>query len=224
MASILDAGLVSIFSGIFVFLLVFALSWAALTKLKMFGDAKNAYAIIAFTFAFLMAIAPPARNFVLFIAPWYVALAIVLFFMLFIVGLFGLSAEKDFPKIIKETRVWIWIVIISIVIFLAGLAFSFGQTALEAGTGVQGPVQVVQADGTLGPIQNPGTPYQDPYIVATGPFNPNSGMQPGQPGATATNDFAKNLINTILHPKVLGLMITFFIAAIAVYFLSQPAS
>jgi hypothetical protein len=212
MASILDAGFVSIFSAIFVFLLVYAVVWAALGKMKILGN-PSANAIVAFAIAFLMAIAPPARNFVTFIAPWYVALALVLFFILFMVGLFG-KTDKDFPKIIEETRVWVWIVIVSVVIFLAGLAFSFGQQALEAGAGVP-----------PGAVANPGSPNQDPYIVAAGPFNGyNPGPQPGEPGATATNDFSKNLLNTMLHPKVLGLLITFVIAAVAVYFLSQPAS
>lgn len=228
MASILDAGLAGIFAGVIVFLLVYAIVWAALTKMKILGEKSGANAIVAFAVAFLMAIAPPARNFVMFVAPWYVALAIVLFFILFIVGLFG-KTDKDFPKIIEEARVWVWIVIVSVVIFLAGLAFSFGQQALEAGGGAPpgsgaAPGTVV-IGGEVGPVENAGTPYQDPYIVAPGPYNAyNPGPQPGQPGATATNDFAKNLLNTILHPKVLGLMITFAIAALAVYFLSQPSS
>jgi hypothetical protein len=215
MASILDSGLVNIFASIFVFLLVFALAWGALTKLKPFGEKASAsYSIISFAIAILMAAAPPARNFVLFVAPWYVAFAIVLFFILFIVGMFGLSADKDFPGIIRDPLVYTWVTIICILIFIAGLAFSFGQQSLEA---------TQPGAGYPGPVANPGDPNQDPYIVAPGGLNPYSVPQPGQPGSTATNNFTTNLINTMIHPKVLGLLITFIIAAIAVYFISRPS-
>ena len=213
MASILDAGLANIFGGIFVFLLVYAIAWGGLSKSKILGDKQGAYAIVAFCAAFLMAVAPPARNFVMFIAPWYIALAVVIFFILFVVGIFGLNAEKHFPKILDDSVAKTWFVIIVVLIFLAGLAFSFGQQSLEVTTGPR-----------TGQVSDPLGPNQDPYIVATGPYNPNSpGPQPGEPGATATNDFMKNFVNTLLHPKVLGLLITFLIASIAVYFLSAQA-
>jgi hypothetical protein len=216
MASILDAGLASIFGGIFVFLLVYAVAWGVLSKSKIFGDKSGPYAIIAFCAAFLMAVAPPARNFVMFIAPWYIALALVIFFILFVVSVFGIGGDQH-PDILKDSVAKTWFIIIVVLIFIAGLAFSFGQQSLEVTTG--------PAPTTTGPVADPLGPNQDPYIIATGPYNGynNAGPQPGEPGATATNDFMKNLVNTILHPKVLGLLITFLIASIAVYFLSAQA-
>jgi hypothetical protein len=242
MASILDAGLASVFSGLIVFLLVYALVWGLLSKLKLFGDNPGSYALIAFATAFLVAIAPPARNFVMFVAPWYLALAIVLFFIIFIVGMFGLKADKEIPEIIKQPRAYVWIIIFCVIIFIFGLAYSFGQQALESGTGVVPPTYQTSVNGQppgtigpggpvvvdnggvggVGPVSNPDTPYQSPGIIAPQSYNPYTpGPQPGEPGATATNDFGRNFVNTLIHPKVLGLIVVFFIASLAVYFLSS---
>jgi hypothetical protein len=230
MASILDAGLVTLFSGIFVFLLIFAIVYGALSRLKMFGDKMNGiYAIISLCIGMLMAIAPTARNFVLFIAPWYLALAVVIFFILFIVGMFGLSADKDFPKIINDSKVKVWFTMIVIIIMIAGFAFTFGQGALETQTGpTTGGTNNGNTAGGTNVIGGDGSGYQEPgTIIATPPpgypttggYAP-GGVQAGQPGSTATGDFQTNLVNTLIHPKVLGMIVTIFIAAVAIYFLS----
>jgi hypothetical protein len=225
MASILDVGLVSIFSAIFVFLLVYALVWGALSRLKWFGDkSAGPNAMIAFSMAILMAIAPPARNLVMFLAPWYLALAIILFFVLFIVSLFGLKADKDFPEIIKQGRVYIWIVILCVIIAMAGIAFTFGQSAYDAGQGR--PTTTAPPTDSNMQVVGQGNPYYPPGTVVEGGTaqNPTYGTgypTAGQPGSTATPSFQQNFLNTLLHPKVLGLIITMFIAAVAIYFLSS---
>lgn len=188
MASILDLGLLEFFSGFIVFLLVYAVTWGILSWQKWPGDNPGVQALIAFTVAFLMAVAPPARTFISIVTPMYIAFAIVLFFILFIVSMFGMSPEKDFPDILKDSRTRNWIVIICVVIFVGGLAFMFGQTLLE---------------------QQPGsTPLPS---------------QPTGPGQTGTNSFQENLLLTLINPKVMGLLLLFTIAALAIYFLSvQP--
>src|SRR3989338_3870642 len=155
MASILDTGLVNLFTGIFVFLLVYSVVWGFLTWRKMFGDNKGVYAMVAFVLAFMAAIAPPVRFFITFIAPWYLAFIMVLFFILFIITLFGLSSEKDFPKIIGDPRIYTKILIISVVIFLAGLAFTLGQQSLELTQG-GAPEGNTMTPGSVGP--SPGMP------------------------------------------------------------------
>jgi hypothetical protein len=222
MASILDAGVVGIFSGIFTFLLVYAFMWGVLSWRKPFGDKNSGvYAIIALMCAMLSSIIAPIRLFIGFIAPWYLAFALVIFFILFLTGIFGLSADKEFPKIIADPRVYVWLIIISVVIAVAGLAFTFGQTALEstntvptAGGSNSGGLTVIGANGGY---QEPGT------IVAGTPVYQSGNGYPiaGQPGSTATPDFQTNLINTMIHPKVLGLFITLIVACLAIYFLSS---
>lgn len=228
MASILDTGLVGVFSSIFTFLLVYAVTWGMLTWAKPFGDKNTGvYAIIGFSVALLCAVVQPITYFIGFIAPWYIAFALVLFFILFLVSMFGLSPQKDFPKIIGDSRVYIWIIIISIIIFMAGLAFTFGQTALE---GTTGTTSTSTSGGNMAVIGASGASY---YPPGTTVVNANSGTgsgtigtdvplgMAGQPGSTATPNFQTNMINTLLHPKVLGMLIILVIASISVYFLSS---
>ncbi len=210
MASILDVGLVGLFRAVFVFLLVYTIIWGVLSWKKWMGEQPGVYAMIAFSIAFIMAAAPDAQNFILFIAPWYVALALVIFFILFIVSMFGLSGDKDFPKIIKSPQAYNWIIILAVVIFVIGLAFSLGQSLLSSGTGTTPPTQ--QPVNTVG--------------GGDGSFQQSMGaLQSATAGGpTSTGDFGSNLLNTIVHPKVLGMIITLLIMSVAVYFLSGPAS
>lgn len=206
MVSILDTGLASVFSSVVVFLLIYTVVWGVLRWKKWMGEQPGTYALIAFTIAFLFAIAPPARNFVMFVSPWFVALAMVAFFLLFITSMFGIGSDK-FPDIIKDSRARNWIVILSIVIIIAGLAYSFGQSLLEEQPGV-----------APSPRQNVPQQAGDQY----GPgFTDSVGAIPiGQEGPTGTSDFSSNVVNTLVHPKVLGLIITLLIMSVAVYFLS----
>jgi len=203
MASILDAGLAGIFSAVFVWLLVYAIVYGFLTWKKPFGDNKGSYAIVAVCIAFLMAVAPPARTLVLTVAPWYVAFGVVIFFILFLVTMFGVDPAKDFPKIINDDTTKTWFVIICVIIAIAGLAAVFGQSSLNQQPGLPAPSIDTNGDG----IPDSGT-------ISVG-------AEPGTPGSTATGDFGTNLLNTIVHPKVLGLAVTFLIAAISIYFLSK---
>ncbi len=221
MASILDSGLVGLFSGIFTFLLVYALVWGVLSWKKPFGD-KNAgvYAIIGFSTALLTSFIPPIRSFIGFIAPWYVAFGLVIFFILFITMIFG-KGDKDFPKMLDDSRVYVWIIIISIVIAAAGLAFTFGQQTLEQTTG---PSTTPTDNGNMVVIggSNSGNGYQAPGTISAGTVNSGTPLgNAGQPGSTATSNFQTNLINTLFHPKVLGLLIVLVIASISIYFLSS---
>ena len=202
MASILDAGLASLFSAIFVFLLVYAISYGVLSWRKPFGDNKGSYAIVSLCIAFLMSIAPPARVFVTFVAPWYIAFGIAIFFILFLVMLFGKEA-KDLTKIIDDQNAQAWFIIICVIIAIAGLAAVFGQSTLS------------QQGGDLpAPVDTNGDGIADSGYGTVG-------VEPGTPGSTATSDFGTNLLNTLIHPKVLGLAVTFLIASISIYFLSK---
>jgi len=179
------------------------------------------YMIVAVVIALLSAVAPPLKLFITFIAPWYVALFVGIFFILFIISMFGLSPEKDFPNIIKDPRVYIWIIIIAILIFITGLGITFGPS-LTPGDSPSTAERVIQ-DPTMEVIG--GQQYAQPGQLAPPPIRTSgTGSQLGQPGSTDTGNFQTNVINTIFHPKVIGMMITFLIAAVTVFFLSRPVT
>ncbi len=228
MASILDAGLASVFSAIFIFLLVYALVYGVLAWRKPFGDkATGIYGIASFVIAMICAITPSVRNFISFVTPWYIALFVVIFFILFIVSMFGLNAEHDFSKIIVQPKAYVWIIIFAVIILLFGLGFTLGPSLTPGGAQAAAQPAAPVAAGTP-VIGQPGSvPYAEPGTLAPGPYPAGgqyaAGATAGQPGSTATSDFSTNLFNTLFHPKVLGMIVTLLIAAVAVFFLSSPS-
>lgn len=197
---------------LFTFLLVYGIVWGLLTFRKPFGDSKGLYAIVALMMAFLVVISSPARMFIEFITPWFLALAIFVFLIIIVVSMF---AQVDWLKVIAMSNVHTWIIIFAMIILLAGLAYTFGQTALNAREGVSGTPtpDVVPVYDENGEITDGGVIYTD------------SGLpMPGRVATTSTGSYQTNLVNTIVHPKVLGIGLIFLLSALVVYFLSKPAS
>ncbi|MBR9702399.1 hypothetical protein GOV10_00035 [Candidatus Woesearchaeota archaeon] len=209
MVSFLGTELLGAFSMLFTFLLVYGIVWGLLTFRKPFGDSKGLYSIVSLMMAFLVVISNTARMFIEFITPWFLALAIFCFLIIIVVSMF---ADVDWLKVISMSNVHTWIIILAMIILLAGLAYTFGQTALTAQTGTPTPdvVPVYDENGDIVPGD----------VVYT-----DSGLpMPGRVGPTSTGNFQTNLVNTIVHPKVLGLALIFLLSALVVYFLSKPAS
>lgn len=208
MASFLDTNLVGTFSLIFTFFLVYGVLWGLLVTRKPFGDNKGLYAIISLMVAFLVIISRPARSYIEFITPWMLVLAVAVFF---IVIVFSMFAPVEWDKVVKNTTVHTWIIILIAIVLVGGLAYTFGQASLSAQTGEvpanaypvldeEGNVIDYSASGNLppGPVVGGGT-------------------------GVATSDYSTNLVNTLVHPKVLGLALIFLLSCLVVFFLSKPA-
>jgi len=222
LATILDSGLVNLFSGIVIFLFVMFLVYGLLSWKKPMGENMGIYAIISLMIALLVSISDAGRSFIAFVTPWYVVLFIVVFMIFFIFTLFGVgsgsvSGGETLTQMVMggKSAIRNWIMIFSVIILIAGLGFSFGP-GLTPGGGAPPQPSIPYEDGqVIG--QQPGQlnyPYQYPNVVAGGPAA-------GTPGSTATTDWGTNMINTIVHPKVLGLLVTLLIASLSVYFLSS---
>lgn len=210
MATFLDVGVIGLFSTLFLLLLVYAIVWGLLSWINPFGDkAKSAYAIIGILAAFFVVISKEARMFVQFITPWFIVLVIFLFFIVFLIGIFGIGGKEGLSKIMSQPKTYTWLIIIIVVIIAGGLAHTFGQTALESQPGYTPPE--VPVEGNISEVSQVGYPSLD-YT---------SGYAP--PGSTATPSFKVNLINTLIHPKVLGILLVFLIGAVTIYFLSLPS-
>ena len=194
MVTFLDTGLISIFSDIFMFLIVYAVVWGVLTSTKFFGDMPVVYAIISLVLAFFVLLSEPVKVFIVTVAPWLIALAVVFMMIVLCVSMF--SREVDWMKVLNNDVARTWIIILIFVVVIVGAAFSFGQAALDSGT----------------PSQNPET-GQVQTVVPQGP-----------PSSTGTGNFEANFINTLFHPQVLGLMLIFGLGALIIFFLSKPAS
>ncbi|MDD9953749.1 MAG: hypothetical protein OXR66_05425 [Candidatus Woesearchaeota archaeon] len=220
MASILDAGLVDAFTGVVIFLLVFILVYSLLSWKKPMGDKMmGAYAIAALAIALLVSVSDAGRSLIAFVVPWFIILFIVVFMIFFIFTLFGVGPDSkidgnSLAQMVMGPRSMIrnWIIIFSVVIIIAGLGFSFGPGLTPGGGGA--PVLSSPSEGGVVIGGQLGSPVQGQGGV----------IQPGQPGSTATSDYGTNLLNTLVHPKVLGLIVTLIIASLAVYFLTQNIS
>ena len=192
MATFLDVGILENFSIVFVFLLIFTVVYGLLEVIGMFGkDKKGLSALVALSVGILIIISKAAVVMINFITPWFIVLFLFIFFMIFAVRMFGVS-ETDTINIIKDSRVYPYLIVFGFLILIAGFSSAFGQSLLEQGTGVEG-------DG-------------DTDVIL--PENIEG-------GSTKTTSFGSNVLNTLVHPKVLGFIALMLIALFTLIFLTK---
>jgi len=126
MATFFDISLLSHFSIIFTFLLVFALIYALMEFLKIFGENKSIHAIVALSAAMLMIFSQKAVALVTGMVPW--------FMISFILGIFGIIGYKlfagpdvDLSILHAGTGLRGWIMAVVAIIFVIALSQTFGQ-------------------------------------------------------------------------------------------------
>lgn len=187
MVSLLNLGILQHFTGIFIFLFVFALIYAALSKSKFFGGEKQGlYAIIAFVVAILIVSSNFALRLVEIVVPWYTALAIVAFLVLLVYGVLG-AKEEHLDSVVKSGQLRSWIIGFGVAILIFGLAFTFGEELRKVGY----------------------------------PSNESSQTPVNQTFNPAGENFSSELVKTIFHPAMLGLIMLFLIAMFTILFLTK---
>lgn len=202
----MDVSLFSYFGPIFLFVLVFVVVYALLSVSKMFDklEGKNGlYALLAITSAFFVLMFKPASTLITTMVPWFAALVILMFLIMFVVKMFN-SDDKIFENLIQNNRGFYWILItIFIVIVIASLSSTFGQTLLSKQTGETvtevNPSQI-NLNGTIGP--------EVPTIEtakATG----------------ASSNFGDNVLMTLVNPKVLGMILMLVIGMFTIMFMAD---
>ncbi len=125
MVSLIDSGLGEFLLPVFLFILIYAILYAVLSKTKIFGDSVNINAIVAFALAALFAALPGAMEFVSVIAPWFIVMVIVAFSVLLVFMFGGLKVDA-IENIFKNTSVYWTIIILSIIIVIGGLTVVYG--------------------------------------------------------------------------------------------------
>jgi hypothetical protein len=199
MATFLDVGLFSHFGVIFVVLIVFLILFGLLEYIKAFGsDKKGLHALLALMVALLFLVSKIASRMVSNMVPWFMVAIIFVFFTLILVRMFG-PGEGDMKKLIADPNVYPWIIVFAVLILLISLGNAFGQGLLEKGEGTVS----VATNSTI----NRGY----------------TGLEPAAPGTTsvATPSFTTNLLNTLRHPKVLGMIFVLLIGAFCLLFLTK---
>ena len=218
MASFLDLAMLGNFRIVFTFLFVYVLVYAILQWGKPFGGlgdgAKGIHAIISLAISVLSITYQPFVRLVNFTVPWFFTVALIAFFIIFIIRLFAGEKLDLMNAITKDNRIYTWVVVFAIVIILFGLGQAFGSQALEEGewettsTGERVPA------GTVEPAEI--ETGADEFIDETGIGNT------GTDGSrVATDDFGTNVINTLFNPKVLGLFLIMLIGVFAIFFIAS---
>ncbi len=201
MATFIDVGLLENFGVVFVILLVFLILFGILEYTKAFGEGRRGlHAIISLVVALLFLVSNIATAMVKMMVPWFMVIVIFIFFVLLSVRMFG-RTESDIRKLIGDPNVYPWLIIFVLLVLLLSLGNAFGQGLLERGEGAETPTDISGGGTTSG-----------------------TGLQPASPGTTSTTttSFTTNLLNTIRHPKVLGMLFVFLVGMFALLFLTKP--
>ncbi len=121
MANPIQVGLLADFSPVFTMLFVFAFTYAALQYAKVFGDNKSIHSIMAIVLSFLVLLSPNLVKAINLMLPWYVMIMVLILIFLMAFGMLG-AKEGDFENLLhSRTSVVYWVLIISIIIFVASL-------------------------------------------------------------------------------------------------------
>ena len=183
MATLLDVGIMENFGVVFIVLLVFLVIFGLLEYIKAFGEEKRGlHSIIALMIAFLFIISKAATNMVAIMVPWFIVLAVFIFFVLFLVRIFGVG-EADMVKLIKDPNVHPWIIAFSALILIFALGSTLGQTLLEKGEGIT-PTQPIEGNGEY--YSDGGYPVN---VISTQPSTTQGAL------STTTDSFSTNLLN-----------------------------
>ena len=197
----LDIGLLGAVSTIFMVIMIFVIMYGFLSWTKPFGDkGQGLYALIAFGFAIISMMSKGFITLIMFITPWFFTLIFIAFFILFVLMMFGLKQKDLIAGKTPELRTWV--IILTVVILLFGLGAAFGQTTLEAGTDIPPGNNIIIDPNTGEPI------YYDNVTVPTRP-------------SPASESFAENVMGTLFHPKVLGMIVILLVGAFAMFLLTK---
>ena len=207
MATFLDIGLLGAVSTLFMVILIFVIVYGFLSWRKPFGgENQGLYALVAFGIAIISMTSRGFVTLIMTITPWFFTLIFIGFFILFILMMFGLKEKDLMAGKTKELRTWV--IILTVIIMLFGLGAAFGQTTLEAGTGTTPTTDNGEpSTGEPGQIYY-GDDFQETTTTTT-------------TARTASEDFADNVLATIFHPKVLGMIVILLVGAFAMFLLTK---
>lgn len=140
MVSFLDGGLGEFLIPVFIFILIYAIIYALLSKTKFLGDSVNLNAMVAFALSVLFAVMPGAMEFVSVIAPWFIVMVVVAFSVLLVFTFGGLKGDAV-EKIFKNSSVYWTIIMLSIIILVGGLTVVYGPFLVGGpGEGAGSPI------------------------------------------------------------------------------------
>ncbi|MFW6013790.1 MAG: hypothetical protein ACOCZQ_00195 [Nanoarchaeota archaeon] len=128
---VMDAELLQHFSPFFIFIFLFAISYAILQWGKMFGETPSIHIMISLVIAFFGGIySEPIRGLIEYIIPWFVFLIVLFMLVIMLIKMLGVS-DDSIQSAGKSPGVYWTILIIVLVIIIGGLSNVFGEDMLE---------------------------------------------------------------------------------------------
>ncbi len=123
----------------FIFIFVFAVLYALISKMEFFGENKAVHVLIAFSSAMLIIFIPETKALINFFTPWFIILILLVVFILLAVMTLGIKHTEitDWLKNVSPGTTTV-VVIIVIVLFLMAIYKVFGPVLTIAGPEEQG--------------------------------------------------------------------------------------
>lgn len=232
MATFLDISLVNFLGPVFMFLLVFAIFFGilGLTRfLKGVPGEKGLYAIISLVVSLFVVIATDISNLLSTLAPWFAALIVFIFFVFVILKMFVGENANFFSDLLlsKDNQAIKWVlVVLFVLIVLISLSSTFGQKLTNQDPSTEGVVTTTTTNQYETTSQNYEVYADDTTTTYTTTQQPTYQSTPQQltttsTSSTNTGDFGTNMINTIVHPKVLGMLLFILIGFFTIILLSN---
>ncbi len=182
-------------------MLIFVAGWGLLRVVNPFKDAASSfYGLMAFLIAVLLVLSGKVVRIITTATPWLIVIGMIGFFFIFFSRMFGVS-EDTISGAFKDRGVG-WLIFFVALVIVFAIGTSFGQDLLSAQTPTQtNPNTNVTylPDGTTVVSTDPGS------VVGSG---------------TASSDFGRNLVLTIFHPKILGVLFLFILGTLTILLLN----
>lgn len=125
MATILDLKIGTFLAPLFIFILVFALLYAILTKINFFTKSKNVNAMLAFVVAVMFLFIPDLGKVLILSTPWAVLLLIITVLILLLFMSMG-ATGKTFESMVEHPTIMTVFIAGVILVFLIGITQVYG--------------------------------------------------------------------------------------------------
>ena len=122
MATILDIGLLEFFKPVFTFIFVYAVLYAILSRISLFGESRIVVASIAVSLAMLFMLTPGVKDVLEVSTPWFIYMFIFIILFVLIFMMVGVK-EESVVSAFKENWI-IWTIAIISIIGIFGYAMS----------------------------------------------------------------------------------------------------
>lgn len=224
MTSFADLTIMQHFSGVFVFFLVFIVVYALLQLTNLFKNtegSKGICAMISLVIAFIASLSEGVFTAITTMTPWFAALIIFIFLVMFVIKIFTGPDEEFFSNMIKnKPGVYITLIIIFAVILIGSVVPAVNteegstDTKKDNNSATTGTTTIIKGDS-----DNETVVYQRSELTGSTEQKTNTSQ------SDSPDTLGDQVLQTILHPQILGVLLLFFIAGFAVLLLSRtPAS